>query len=359
MTDILPQADHNPAPEPAADAASDATSTTASTTGAQPHKHRPLRLLFRGTAGESFSTLGLNLLLSLASLGLYAPWALGTARTYLYGRLSLNKKYIFAYKNNPVEFAVGLGVLAVATIILLSLFHVAQTHGLSFLTFLVMLAAYALFYACVYASFYIRLRHISLHGRNFVPKPDVLGYTLLAVKRGFINLVTIGFKIPESDRLKWKFMVSNLSYSGGAFSSDMSASQARKTGMANMVSLWLPLLTVTVLVLTLVSLPPEAQAQGRGNLLTFLILLVTGLGFLGRTTYRAAMWDLRLSTLRLGPIRFRNTLDEKNVFRLQLTNALLFFFTAGLAYPYILHRKMEFYSEAILVSGDAEALLET
>ena len=254
--------------------------------------------------------------------------------------------------------AVGIGIAVIAILILLGLFQVTQNYGLGFLTFLVILAGYAFFYAAVYAAFYIRVRHISLNGRNFVPTPDVLSYTLLALKRGAINLATIGFKIPESDRLKWNFMVSRLSYSGGTFSSVMSASEARKIGMANMVSLWLPLLTVTVLVLMIASTPPEIQAKGGANLLSFLACLVTGLGFLGRITYRAALWNLRLSTLRLGPIRFKNTLTEKEVFWLQMQNALLFFFTAGLAYPYILHRKMEFYAEAILVSGGADALLE-
>jgi uncharacterized membrane protein YjgN (DUF898 family) len=319
---------------------------------------KPSKLFYTGTPLESYTIAGVSTVLSLISLGFYAPWAIGTAREYLYGRLSLNKKYAFAYKGNPVEMAVALGIAAVAILILLGLFHLTQSHGLSFLTFLVILAGYALFYAAVYASFYIRMRHISLNGRNFVPKADVLEYTKLALKRGAINFLTIGFKLPESDRLKWNFMVSRLSYSGGTFSSEMSASQARKTGMANMVSLWLPLLTGLVLVMMLATIPPEAAAKGAGNLLTFLTLLVTGLGFLGRATYRAAMWNLRLSTLRLGPIRFKPMLETKVLIRLQITNALLFFFTAGLAHPFILHRKMEFLAENVLVSGGADALME-
>ncbi len=325
---------------------------------AQPVKLKPSRLFYAGTPLESYTIAGVSTLLSLGSLGFYAPWAVGTAREYLYGRLSLNRKYAFAYKGNPVEMAVALGVAAVTVMVLLGLFHVTQTHGLSFLTFLVLLAAYALFYAAVYAAFYIRMRHISLNGRNFVPKADILEYTKLALKRGAVNLFTIGFRLPESDRLKWNFMVSRLSYSGGTFSSEMSASQARKTGMANMVSLWLPLLTVLVLVMMLSTIPPEAAAKGAGNLLTFLILLVTGLGFLGRATYRAAMWNLRLSTLRLGPIRFKPMLDDKELIKFQIANSLLFFFTAGLAYPLILHRKMEFLTRTVLVSGGADALME-
>jgi uncharacterized membrane protein YjgN (DUF898 family) len=350
MSETLPAAE---APEAAASAPA-----APEPSAAQPVKLKPSRLFYSGTPLEAYTIVGVSTVLSLISLGFYAPWAVGTAREYLYGRLSMNRKYAFAYKGNPVEMAVALGVAAVAILILLGLFHVTQTHGLSFLTFLVILAGYTLFYAAVYAAFYIRVRHISLNGRNFVPKADVLEYTKLALKRGAINLFTIGFKLPESDRLKWNFMISRVTYSGGTFSSEMSASQARKTGMANMVSLWLPLLTGMVLVMMLSTIPPEAAAKGAGNLLTFLTLLVTGLGFLGRATYRAAMWNLRLSTLRLGPIRFKPTASEKDLVKLQITNALLFFFTAGLAYPFIIHRKMEFLAETVLISGGADALME-
>ncbi len=79
---------------------------------------KPSKLFYTGTPLESYTIAGVSTVLSLISLGFYAPWAIGTAREYLYGRLSLKKKYAFAYKGNPVEMAVAFGIAAVAILIL-------------------------------------------------------------------------------------------------------------------------------------------------------------------------------------------------------------------------------------------------
>lgn len=76
----------------------------------------PARFQFSGTGGEYFRIWIVNLLLTIVTLGLYAPWAKVRNRQYFYGNTSLDGAS-FEYTADPVKLLIGR-LIALAALVL-------------------------------------------------------------------------------------------------------------------------------------------------------------------------------------------------------------------------------------------------
>lgn len=314
------------------------------------------RLTWLGTRRQLLTLFLINLLFTVGSLGFYLPWAIGSLRDYVARNLRLNQQQVFASTAQPLSLLAGIGIAATGAALLVFLFRFAVNNHLPSIPTLTILLGYAGLYAGVYASLLYRWNSVTLRGQPFHLNNRIFAYLLLAVRRGFLNLVTLGFSLTESDRRKWEFICNGLSYKGIPFSAAIAPQDMKPLVWINLVSLWLPLLPVITLVMLLVQLPPELAAGPRGHFLVLLGLLISVLGLLGRSAYRAALWTLRVNRLRIGSLRMRSLAPAGDLARLKASNLLLLLLTCGLACPFVIHRTMEFHARTLVIGGDTEKI---
>jgi len=99
----------------------------------------------------------------------------------------------------------------------------------------------------------------------------------------------------------------------------------------------------------------EGAAAAASGVAFIAFLLAGVLIMLTRSFYHAALMREKMRGLTLGSIRFKCTATGLDVLKLRLGNLLLVVFTLGLAMPVVIHRRMKFSAQHLIVGGDLDS----
>lgn len=326
----------------------------------QKAKMRANKIVYDGTGGKLFGMMIVNFFLAVLTLGIYSFWGTTRVRRYLWNAMSINGKERLQYTGTAMELLSGYFK---AMLVLVPLFIVLSWAGETghFIIYgIFLIFFYLLFFCGIYLAMRYRLSRTKWRGIRFSLEGSALEYMKISTVRFFWNFFTLGYKIPESDLLKWQYMTKNMRFGKMPFS--FSGSH-KDLIFVNLVTLWAPLLPAIAVGMMFAGVAPEegqvADPAGaaKAGFLGILLAVIALAGFMGRLWYRAALRVESMRGLKLGHVRFKSHATGGGYCKLKLVNALIIVFTLGMGKAWAINRNMRFECANLVIGGDLNQLL--
>jgi uncharacterized membrane protein YjgN (DUF898 family) len=303
-----------------------------------PHGRRELPIVFNADGGEYFKIWIVNLLLTIATFGIYSAWAKVRRNRYFYGNTSVNGTS-FEYHADPVAILKGRLIAFGAWLV----FAVAQRMpplGLLMLPLIFAAVPFVIMRARKFQLAMTSYRNVrfGFHG------------TLGGAFRTFIlwpiaGAMTFGFLMPRANWAAPKYLFGEASYG------DKKVDYV--TGVGPFYRLFFSGIGM-MFVLALV-FAGGAAATDKSVAAMIILALAVGPAYLLLLAYmQANAINLFYNDLELGSLRLRCNMKTLSFAWLQFTNAVLIGCTFGLYTPWATVRKLRFLAEsmAVEVTGD-------
>ena len=323
-------------------------------------------LEFTGGVGEYYGVLIVNYLLTLITLGIYAPWAKVRKQRYFFS----NTQFLgegFQYLATGKQLFIGR-IIAILALVLFSFLELLPVIGL-YLSLIIL----------VFALPFVLNRSVRFNARNLAWRDVRFGWDgsfgmalLVWVVYPVLSLFTLGLAQPLAARALRRHYAENHSFGAASFSADLGLG-AFYLAWLKAILLWLFLSALfggATAYFVFLSMGDVFQSvtsyEDLVLLFTFLpemqkILLV--LPFFGITFaaimagqyYFALVRHVMINHLRLeGGIRFRSSLSGFKFAMVILSNFLINIITLGFAYPYTVVRRYRYLTRAIEIRPIAD-----
>ncbi|MDD3020415.1 MAG: YjgN family protein [Alphaproteobacteria bacterium] len=352
---------------------------------ATPQKTPVNRLRYHGSLRQLFGIHIVNILLSICTLGIYSFWGKTRIRRYMTSHLTLQKDRL-EYTGTGKELFIGF---LKALLIYLPLIIAMQIPFLNLFLFPIFFGMISL---AVFLALRYRLGRTRWRGIRFSLRGSIKTYLWLAIKRTFFNIISIGFKIPKSDIIKWSYIANHMQYGEEKFTYQGDHKKIFKTHLITALICFL--LVGVVFPATIIAnvesstmmkeITTESQTSIQTSqpdenpqhlivsadskqtdtkqmvdiLINFVIpfygLLL--LSVAARLWYHAALWQEKFRGLKLGNIRFKMELTGLDLVKLYGGNILIIIFTLGLGKPWAIQRTLSTFTSKLKIGGDLEAL---
>ena len=298
----------------------------------------PVRAEFLGSGSEYFRIWIVNLLLTLATLGLYSPWAKVRRAQYFHRNLRLAGAG-FDFDARPIAILRGR-LLALALVALVNLGSQASPV-------VSVLASLLLFVALpwmITAGLRFRLAHTLHRGLRFAFHGRIGGaaraYLLWPLGAG----LSLGFLFPVAVQRQQRFLYGQSAYGGTRFESDV-----RVRGVVR-ICLGMSAILLGVLVALgggfVALLPWSVGVCGAGEMYPLISLAAILAAIVAAGAYfQVRLHNLVWNGLRLGPHRFRSEQTLASFLALQLGNLAATAATLGLFRPWAAVRTARWHAE--------------
>jgi uncharacterized membrane protein YjgN (DUF898 family) len=270
---------------------------------------------FKLPVSELFKTIYKNLLLSFITLGIYRFWALVENKNLLTSSLSLNGKG-FHYKGRALDLIAGFvySTLLLIPCVFIGYLSYEYLHE-SFALSVCLVLGMGLFYYLQYKNMQYNLRAYEYNQRSFCLSGCPKKYALKMLGFGLLSLLSLGMCYPLWVSEKNRYFYNHLYYGNKRFSF-----------LADVGSLYI-------------------------NFLFSLLLCIPTLG-LAAFYYKAKEIRFIVENIEFENLRFKVKFTNLAYFKYALINTALLLFTGFLAYPYVLHRRVTFFTENIKIDGE-------
>lgn len=311
---------------------------------------------FHGNAKEYFSIWIVNLLLTIATLGIYSAWAKVRTNRYFYANLEVDQ-HRFSYLAQPLQILKGriIGLALFASYFLISSFS-------PFAGLLVMLVLFAVtpFLICQSIKFNMRMtgyRNIrfGFHGKFGEAFLVFFLYPLICV-------FTLYLAMPWALKKMDEFIVGNTSFGEKSFSTEISAFDYFKASFgATLIAIAISLFAFFVFNIDF-ALTTEPDAGLDFSMLaifaTYVVIFVVASSYYTATVRNHLF---ALSSIE-NVATFKSTVSFADLLKLKATNMLLLVVTAGLAMPWVKVRNTAFFANATqvgLYDGADQVMVDT
>jgi uncharacterized membrane protein YjgN (DUF898 family) len=288
-----------------------------------PNKPPVSRVQYSGVLGILFRTIFVNIFLAIATLGVYRFWGRTKLRRYIWGRFRVGEEP-FLYLGTGAELFksfLKFSLLFGLPIFVLPVCFAFGLHGTPFEPILKLfntLLGFYLFALFAYARFSAlryRASRTAWRGIRFqltgVPRQAVW----IQVRNWALNLLTLFLYKPMADVAYFSYVANRVRFGD----------------------------------LKLVYKPQLDELQQFYFKCWLLVLPTFGFSLLW---YKAKFYAHIAKYTRLGPVEFRCNITGRELFFLIAGNLLALIFTLGIAYPWVLHRRFEFFAEHFRFRGD-------
>ncbi len=335
---------------------------TIATTESVAQKEIPLE--FNGKAGEYFGIWIVNVLLTIVTLGIYAPWAKVRTKRYFYGNTLLANSP-FDFIANPVTILKGY-LIALGFYIAFSItseFYPLFSIGLMFV-FLMVLPW------IVVRSMSFRLANTTYRNIRFNFERDYgeaykvfLGLTLLIP-------VTLGLIFPYYHFRQSKFVIDKSRFGQSNFGLDLAAGSFYRI----YIILWLLFMALGLFMVFLIPLmalvmpemagveqavadkPELSPEQQKAAIITsFLVMGFMSIFYIGIFAYlQTAITNLLWNNISIAKQNFRSTLKTGRMIWLYYSNALGIILSFGLLIPWARIRMTNYRISCMSVMSDGD-----
>lgn len=305
---------------------------------------------YYGRGGEVLKLHIVNLLLNIITLGIYSFWGKTRIRRYMTSHLSIAQDR-FEYTGTGKELLVGALKALVIFLPIVLLMGIPVVNIVAYIAFFAILSV-ALFLALRY-----RLSRTRWRGIRFSLGGSVKDYLILSLKRTLINVVTLGWKIPQSDLMKWSYIANNMSYGDTKFSFAGDVSRLQKTHIKTLAIAGLCFILGPAFGGMMVAAAKSADSDAA--IVPGIILIYAGLGcgLFARLWYYAALWQEKFRGLKIGQLRFKSYVTGSGMAKLYIVNMLMIIFTLGLAKPIAAQRVLRYHAQNLKIGGDINELI--
>jgi uncharacterized membrane protein YjgN (DUF898 family) len=324
-----------PSPGPSAAAHPDLSTTVANPAPSTSQSPARLPFEFKGHGSEYFRIWIVNLLLSIATLGIYSAWAKVRRKQYFYGNTRLNGAG-FEYLGNPVKILKGRLIIGAVLVITGAASHFFPLIHFPLALVLGLLAPWLIIRSLMFNAHNSAWRNIRFgfkagYGQAF--KAYVLWPSLA--------MLTLGLLSPAAFCRRNQFLVENSSFGRTAFAFGASW---RDYYRILMTASLIGLLAVALIAAAAIFFAPLA-------------LLALPIYLFVYAYYTVKTGNLLFNASRLGPHRLLSTMEVGSFMRLMLTNTLATAVTLGLFHPWAKVRTMQYKARhlALIAAGDLNA----
>jgi uncharacterized membrane protein YjgN (DUF898 family) len=361
----------------------------AQTTSTAAAKPPIIRLNYHGKNGEIFRLHIMNLLMSIITLGIYSFWGKTRIRRYMTSHITIQKDR-FEYTGTGGELLIGW---LKALVIFLPLIICMYIPIINFIAIPVFLGIVSI---AIYLAMRYRLSRTRWRGIRFNLGGSIKEYFFISLKRTIKNIVSLGWRIPKSDIIRWSYIANHMSYGSLKFSYEGDYTRLQKIHaitlsifiiafLGGVVPIVGASLSMGAEVFEATKINQEMYNQNPvydkyGNPVAYkpdpnmiaekglalkealfvnILLMYVGLGiaFIGRLWYNAALWQEQLRGLKLANLRFKSDVTGKNLVILFITNLLIIIFTLGLGKPIVAQRTLRYYVTHLRIGGDLAQLI--
>jgi uncharacterized membrane protein YjgN (DUF898 family) len=361
----------------------DATNITTNVQ-AKPAKPPVTRVDYHGKGGQVFRLHLANLFLTVITLGIYSFWGKTRIRKYMTSHIAIQNDR-FEYTGTGKELFYGALKAMLIFILLYATLIIPVVNIVSIFVFL------GLSSLVVYMALRYRLSRTRWRGIRFNLGGSLKEYFKLSLKRTFVNIFTLGWKIPKSDIIRWSYIANNMSYGDLKFGYQIDNERMKKVTKLHLMTV--PLFFLLVLgplvmggvmkgseILKVAKEkaehkqiqspqypmptsstpePIESEPNSKEDFSLFILPMYVGLGifFFARLWYYAALWQEKFRGLKLAGLRFKTDMTGGGLAKLYFTNILIIIFTLGLGKPIALNRTLRYYATNMRIAGDLNALI--
>lgn len=347
------------------------------------------RLNYHGKHGEIFRLHIMNLLMNIITIGIYSFWGKTRIRRYMTSHITIQKDR-FEYTGTGKELLIGW---LKALLIFLPLIICVYIPFINFIAIPILMGIISI---AIYLAMRYRLSRTRWRGIRFNLGGSIKEYFILSFKRTVKNIITLGWRIPKSDIIRWSYIANHMTYGDLKFSYEGDYKRIQKIH-AITLAIFMAAFLVGVVPLAsagfskgleiaekekakqelqqqeptydengypVVEYPDTQEVAGEAlafekSMIGGIILMYAGLGvaFVGRLWYSAALWQEQLRGLRLANLRFKSDVAGKGLATLFITNLLIVIFTLGLGKPIAAQRTLRFYVTNMRIGGDLAELI--
>jgi len=338
-------------------------------------KQESIAVKFSGRTGEYFQIWLVNTALTLASLGLYMPWARMRTRRYFLGQIRLQESGL-EYQANPQAMFLGWGVIG-AGFTLLSSFGDLLTTGLT-----------SIVQPLIKANWILPLLSAGVVGVILLIQLGALSWLLVqsirynSSKTSFRNLrfgfgsvearfrlwkeivilLVLRFLVPISLGLlqpyvawRWRrFLIRHRRFGTTPFAFTAKPSDFRRLHLRALPLLF-PAIAIIATLLLSVALAIRTPGVTSPSLIPSEILTVLALASIPLLLVWSCWLEARAAILtwrctHLGELRFACAWRARDLIRLRLQHGLALVFSLGLAWPWVRIRETRYRLQRISVS---------
>ncbi len=354
------------------------------------------RMDYHGTAGEIFRLHLMNLLMNIITLGIYSFWGKTRIRRYMTSHIAIRKDR-FEYTGTGKELLIGW---IKAMVIFLP---IAACMSIPVVNFIAIPIFFGIFSIAIYLALRYRLSRTKWRGIRFNLGGSIKEYFFISLKRTLKNIVTLGWRIPKSDIIRWSYIANHMSYGDLKFSYEGDYSRLQKIHVTTLLIFTLPLVLGLLIggILKGQELVNNAKARESQNqkieqvysegavnevspqagedtsnsedvrytksdeespsgavaVSIICLFFVMGVGFIGRLWYHAALWQEKFRGLRLANLRFKGDISGRGLAKLYIINILIVIFTLTLGKPIAMQRTFRYFITNLRIGGDLNELI--
>ena len=334
---------------PAAGRASASAAGPAPASGAEPAPAPPpapqtYRFEFDAQGGEYFRIWIVNLLLTIATLGIYSAWAKVRKLRYLHGHTRLAGS-VFGYHAEPLRILRGRLIAAA-----IGAAYFGATRVSPFATLgVVLLIAIAMPWLVVRSRMFT-LNVTSWRGLRFGFAPDYAGAYRALLGWPLLSMLTLGILYPWAVRQRFHYVLSRSRYGRTAVECNPPLGRYYKTAFVTfgVVIAALVVIGVAAVVMAVFFRPtninagPTRVAFRLLGLAGYLVIFVVLQGYTQSRNVNAA-----LGSSGIGPAKLHCRLKARRLMGLYLTNLLAVVATVGLAVPWAQLRLLRYRLQAL------------
>lgn len=354
-----------------------------------PAKPTVTRLSYHGKNGEIFRLHIMNLLMNIITIGIYSFWGKTRIRRYMTSHITIQKDR-FEYTGTGKELLIGW---LKALLIFLPLIICMSIPVVNFIAIPIFLGILSI---AIYLALRYRLSRTRWRGIRFNLGGSIKEYFILSLKRTIKNVITLGWRIPKSDIIKWSYIANHMTYGDLKFSYDGDYKRLQKIHAITLAIFMIAFLAGVVPLIgagfskgqelvekvkakqelqqkeptydengyPVIEYPDPKSVAGDAvdiekSMLGGIIFMYVGLAvaFIGRLWYSTALWQEQLRGLRLANLRFKSDITGPALAKLFVTNMLIIIFTLGLAKPIAAQRTLRFYVTNLRIGGNLAELI--
>ena len=291
----------------------------------------PLPLTFTGSGGEYFRIWIVNVLLTIATLGIYSAWAKVRTKNYFYRHTKLDGSS-FEYLANPVSILKGRLIVGGFVGAMLIAEH------FSFALYLILLATVLLALpAIAVLSQSFNARHSAYRNVRFAFHGRIGESYTIFLLTGLLNTFSLGLAFPYTRWSLVKFFKSSHAYGKERFTFHARIGQFyRVYAVAFVIGFVVLLAFVPFMTLSSIGEPgpntpklPIAPAA----VVASIVLIYAGI-LLAAAYVQAKLFNVIYSSMRLGPHRLEANLSARWMMWLHVSNLVAVLFSLGFLAPW-------------------------